>query len=698
MGKFGKEIEKRKSRRVIEGVIYLFIAICLLLSLITFHPEELSFLSYPFPKDSSNLIGKIGNWAGFFIFFLLGWAGYIIVLWFLLNTVALLREDWRLERRRRVGGYLCLIISLALLASFFSFPTSSWGKIFEDKSFGGGILGYFLVRGLLPYLGTIGTPVFAFLLLIIGGILSFPLEGIHLPHFRFSIIPSRKKEKKITPRKEYKEKPTKEFVEEEKEEEEMGLPSLSLLRDPPPMQEEDDAFIKENAERLEKVLEEFGLKGEVVDVHRGPVITSYEVKPGVGVKVHQITALADDIALALQAQSLRIVSPIPGKAAVGIEIPNPVPRLVYLKEIISSQKFKDSSSKLTLALGKDIRGNPIVGNLKEMPHLLIAGTTGSGKTVCLHSLVMSLLFQAFPNEVKLLLVDPKMVELAPFSRIPHLYTPIITSGKNAAKSLQWIVEEMEERYQTLAEAGVRDVERFNKLMEKEGNEEEKIPYIVVIIDELADLMAVASRQVEDSIMRLAQLSRAAGIHLILATQRPSVDVITGVIKANFPCRISFQVSSKVDSRTILDMSGAEKLLGKGDMLYLPVGSSKPIRAQGCFVTEEEIEKVVEHWSRAGKVEHERIPLFEGEKEEEKEEELPAEDDPLFKEAVKVIFATGMASASNLQRRMRIGYARAGRLIDLMEKKGIVGPARGSKPREILVSEAYLKELEKEGKK
>ncbi len=696
MGQFGKEIVKGRSRRIVEGSIYLFVGSSLLLSLITFHPEEVSFLSYPSSAKVSNLIGIVGNWVGFWLFFLLGWAGYFVVFWLFLRMAALFREELQVERRKRIGGYLCLIVSLALLASFFSLPTFSWGKIFENTSFSGGIVGYALVKLFSPYLGTIGTPIFGFLLLILGTALAFPLEGISMPRFKFKLSKSpaspRKKIKKASPRKPEKQKIGEDFSGKEITEETMGLPPLSLLKDPPPLQKEDDAFVQDNARRLESVLKEFGLKGEVVEVHRGPVITSYEVKPGTGIKVHQITALADDIALALQAQSLRIVSPIPGKAALGIEIPNPVPRLVYLKEILSSPQFQNASSKLTLALGKDIRGNPIVGNLKEMPHLLIAGTTGSGKTVCLHSLVMSLLFQAFPYEVKLLLVDPKMVELTPFSRIPHLYAPIITSGKGAAKSLQWIVEEMEGRYQTLAEAGVRDVDKFNRLMEKEGNPEEKIPYIVVIIDELADLMAVASRQVEDSIMRLAQLSRAAGIHLILATQRPSVDVVTGVIKANFPCRLSFQVSSKVDSRTILDMSGAEKLLGKGDMLYLPAGSSKPVRAQGCLVTEEEIESVVDYWAKTGKVEHEKTLDFEEEKE--TEDELPAENDPLFKEAVKVIFVTGMASASNLQRRMRIGYARAGRLIDLMEKKGIVGPARGSKPREILVSEAYLQELSK----
>ena len=684
MGEF-----REKLKRKLRGVILFFIAIGLFLSILSFHINELSFLYYPPQTKSTNYLGIVGNWLGFISFFSLGWAIYGIIFLIFLDVFLLFKKDSELKKRRFFWGKVSFILSLSLLLSLFEIPTSNWGRIFESYRYSGGIIGYSLWRSLFPYLGRIGTPMIGFLFLIIGIFLFFPFEEMNFsfPKISFRHPPSIKK---ISRKREYPEK--KEEIKvitkipEEEGTEEIALPPLSLLNDPPPKEKENDAYIAENAKRLEKVLEEFGLKGEVVEIHRGPVITSYEVKPGTGIKVHQITALQDDVALALKARSLRIVSPIPGKAALGIEIPNPTPRFVYLKEIISSEEFMNSPSKLSLALGKDIRGNPVIGNLKEMPHLLIAGTTGSGKTVCLHSLIMSILFHAFPGEVKFLLIDPKMVELAPFSELPHLYSPIIIGGKQAAKTLQWIVEEMEARYRSLAEAGVRDIEKYNK------KSEEKIPYIVVVIDELADLMAVASRQVEDSIMRLAQLSRAAGIHLILATQRPSVDVITGVIKANFPCRLSFQVSSKIDSRTILDMSGAEKLLGKGDMLYLPAGFTKPIRVQGSLVTEEEIRRVVNYWMRLGKAEFEKLPEEEIKKE---EEELPAENDPLFKEAVRIILITHQASASNLQRRMRIGYARAGRLIDLMEKRGIVGQARGSKPREILVSDSYLEELEKE---
>lgn len=688
-----------KGRRIFEGIVFLILSIFLLISLVNFNPQRLSFLYAP-ALETSGPTGKAGDVAGFILYFFVGWGSYSVIFSLLLFSL------WKLRGRKMERIFplsmFAFVFSSSLLFSFFRIPTGKWGGIFAGRDFSGGMVGYLIFSLLHPWLGKVGTPFVGFLLFL-WGILS--LTGYRFPTLKWGllrrrVIPSVKEVKKIPKERKEKrirEKRVKETIQEEvlEEEEILELPPLSLLNDPPPEEKEDDTFLKENAKRLEEVLSQFGVEARVVDIHKGPVITSYELKPGAGVKVHQITALADDIALALKSPSVRIVTPIPGKAVIGIEIPNPKPRFVYLKEVLSTPLYRDSLSPLTLALGKDIRGNPLVGDLKEMPHLLIAGTTGSGKTVCLHSLIMSILFKSTPDEVKMIIIDPKMVELSPFSAIPHLYTPIVTRSKEAAKVLQWMVEIMEERYSILAETGVRDVEKFNRKMEREGKEEEKMPYMVVIIDELADLMAVASREVEDSIMRLAQLSRAAGIHLILATQRPSVDVITGVIKANFPCRISFKVSSKVDSRTILDTVGAEKLLGKGDMLYLPPGGRELIRVQGCLVSEEEIERVVEYLSRYPKKEPQHPPLQIIEKVE--KEELPAEDDPLFKEAVRVVLTSGQASASHLQRRMRIGYARAGRLIDLMEKKGIVGPARGSKPREILVDISYLDELEKEEK-
>jgi S-DNA-T family DNA segregation ATPase FtsK/SpoIIIE len=399
------------------------------------------------------------------------------------------------------------------------------------------------------------------------------------------------------------------------------------------------------------------------------------------VKLNRIVALSDDIALAMKAQSVRILAPIPGKARVGVEVPNIQSSFVYLKEVIASTEFQKASSKLSLSLGKDISGHAVVTDLGDMPHLLIAGTTGSGKTVCVNSLILSLLFKCTPNELKMVMVDPKMVELAPFNGLPHLLCPVVTDAKKAAVALGWVVGEMEERYQLLAKVGARNIDAYNE-------KQESIPYIVVIIDELADLMMVSRDQIESAITRLAQLSRAVGIHLILATQRPSVDVITGVIKANFPSRISFKVASKVDSRTVLDANGADKLLGRGDMLFMRPGESKLIRAQGTLVKDKEIEKVVNF------IKAQAEPIYDEEilKGQQKSHQGTAEKDEMYEEAVRVIIESNQASVSILQRRLRLGYTRAARIIDTMELEGLVGPFEGSKPRRILVDrEAWLRE-------
>mgnify|MGYP000398045899 CR=1 FL=1 len=444
--------------------------------------------------------------------------------------------------------------------------------------------------------------------------------------------------------------------------------------------------ITEKASLLEATLENFGVQARVVEVSRGPAITRFEVQPAPGVKVSKIVSLADDIALSLAAPDVRIEAPIPGKAAIGIEVPNQEVSLVFLREVIEDERFVRSESPLTVALGKDISGQVIVGNLEKMLHLLIAGATGSGKSVCLNAIIASILFKARPDQVKFLMIDPKVVELNDYNGIPHLLAPVVTDPKKAAGCLRWAVQEMEHRYELFASAGVRDIERYNRLKpERRAGTglEDSLPYIVIIIDELADLMMVAAVEVEDAICRLAQMARAAGIHLVVATQRPSVDVITGLIKANIPSRIAFAVSSQVDSRTILDSSGAEKLLGKGDMLFYPVGASKPIRAQGAYISEKELEGLVKY------VRNQQEPEFEdsvlevqnivGEKEEEKE------TDELFAEAVRVVVEAKQASASLLQRKLRIGYTRAARLIDSMEERGYVGPPEGSKPREVLLS-------------
>ena len=464
------------------------------------------------------------------------------------------------------------------------------------------------------------------------------------------------------------------------------LPPLDLLEAPPaPETRQVKEDLQASAKVLQETLRDFGIEVNVAQVEQGPVITRYELEPAPGVKVTKIMSFADDIALALKAPSVRIVSPIPGKARVGVEVPNVRTSLVYLREVLESPVFQQAPSKLTLALGKDTAGHPLVADLGGMPHLLIAGTTGSGKTVCVNSVITSLLLTATPEEVKFLMVDPKMVELAIFNGLPHLIAPVQTDPRRVSKALHWVVQEMETRYRLFARLGVRNIEVYHqKLKAKELPEEElptTLPYLLVIIDELADLMIVARTEVETAIGRLAQLSRAVGIHMVLATQRPSVDVLTGVIKANFPSRISFQVASKVDARTVLDQVGAEKLVGQGDLLFMKPGAAKLIRAQGCLVTDGEIERVVAFIKQQRPADYDEAVFQEagyapgGQS---------AEKDALYDEAVQVLINSGQASVSLLQRRLRLGYGRAARILDVMEQEGIVGPIRGAKPRQVLV--------------
>ena len=456
---------------------------------------------------------------------------------------------------------------------------------------------------------------------------------------------------------------------------EYHLPPLDLLEDVPQvsskkMQED----LVSGARVLEETLADFGVAVRVADIERGPVITRYELEPAPGVKVQRITTLTDDIALAMRAQTVRIVAPIPGKNRVGVEVPNGASSAVYLKDVLAQSRFRGSSAKLMLALGKDISGKPLIADLSEMPHLLIAGTTGSGKTVCVNSIIMSMLFNASPDEVKFLMVDPKMVELTPYNSIPHALCPAVTDPKKVSAALNWVVGEMESRYSQLAKAGVRNIKGYHE----KGH---KLPYIVIIIDELADLMQISAKTIESAITRLAQLSRAVGIHLILATQRPSVDVITGVIKANFPARISFKVASKVDSRTVLDMNGAENLLGKGDLLFMKPGDAKPTRGQCSYVSDNEIQRVIDF------IKTQQDPTYDDtilKQQTTSSSGIEGEKDELYDEALKLVIETNQASVSILQRRMRLGYTRAARLIDLMEQQGIVGPYSGSKPRDILV--------------
>ncbi len=503
---------------------------------------------------------------------------------------------------------------------------------------------------------------------------------------------------------EQKEDKTKEILQLEHtvtvEDENYEFPPVQLLSEPEKKANRGSKkSVADTATQLQKTLYSFGVSAKVEDVSVGPAITRYELKPAEGVRVSKIANLADDIALNLAAESIRIEAPIPGKQAVGIEIPNKENEMVHFREIIEDDKFIDHKSKLAFGLGKDVAGQAVVTDIAKMPHVLIAGATGSGKSVCINTLISSILYKAKPSEAKLLMVDPKIVELSVYNGIPHLLIPVVTDPKKAAGALAWAVQEMEDRYQRFATKGVRDLKGYNEAMQKEeGNA--TLPQIVIIIDELADLMMVSPKDVEDSICRLAQKARAAGMHLVIATQRPSVDVITGIIKANIPSRIAFSVSSQVDSRTILDMAGAEKLLGKGDMLFYPAGAPKPTRVQGAFVSDAEVEKIVDFIKAEGEVTYNEdiIEQIENSNKTDKEKDLESEQadddgtDPFLMEAIDTVVETKQASTSFIQRRFKVGYARAGRIIDQMEERGVISGYQGSKPREVLMTKERWQEL------
>ena len=482
----------------------------------------------------------------------------------------------------------------------------------------------------------------------------------------------------------------------EQEEPAYQIPSLSLLKrsnntgKSPEIQQE----LERNKRMLEETLKDFNVGVSMKDVQRGPSVTRYEVQPNAGVKVSKITGLSDDIALNLSAQSIRIEAPVPGKSVVGIEVPNRKKDVVKLRDILESDAFQNAKSQLAFAVGKDIAGNAIIGDIAKMPHLIIAGATGSGKSVCTNSIIMSILFHATPEQVRLILIDPKIVEFRVYEDIPHLLIPVVTDPKKAAGALNWAVQEMEHRYQTFADNGVRDLADYNKKIQSQPDGQ-TLPQIVIAIDELADLMMTASKEVEDAICRLAQKARAAGMHLIIATQRPTTDIITGLIKANIPSRIALSVMSQVDSRTILDTGGAEKLLGHGDMLYLPNGMPKPIRVQGCFVSTEEIEKTVAFVKQQAQAAYDdsalvgveqNIPVLKGET-----ASPDGNADPRLEEAIQAVVELGQASTSSLQRYLNVGYARAARMIDELEKMGIVGGYNGAKPRKVLMTKQQYEE-------
>ncbi|MCF8001538.1 MAG: DNA translocase FtsK [Halanaerobiales bacterium] len=668
---------------------------------------------------------------------LIGEGIYILPFMLFLWGVFLIRNK-TLKFNLKVFGFLLLFITTISFIHLYNYPQITENYFFVSE--GGGIIGATLSWLLIQGLGKIGSYIILSALLLIGFLLwtdillhsfftKLKLKIVEkFNRFKDKIVKiydsifeeknkelnyqendnstknTTKSKKKVKKKKKSnkskkktkksKEKTDKESLQEFEIKDKTAktqegksldgfkLPSLKLLE----VSDRNKITLENKSELLEETLASFGVEAEVKEVSHGPTITRYEVQPATGVKVSKIVNLADDISLALAAPDVRIEAPIPGKSAVGIEVPHQNNLLVRLGDIISTDKFQSAESKLTLALGRGIEGDPIVTDLAKMPHLLIAGATGSGKSVCMGSIITSILYKASPKEVKMILIDPKKVELINFEGLPHLFSPVVTDPEKASNVLKYVVQEMEKRYELFSENRTNSIETYNSKVEKE---EDKLPYIVVIIDELSDLMMVAANEVEDNICRLAQMSRAAGIHLVVATQRPSVDVITGLIKANIPSRISFAVSSQTDSRTILDMGGAEKLLGNGDMLFYPVDYKKPVRIQGGLITNDEIIDVVEFL----KDQKEEEPEFEVNLDELSEVELNklGEDkDELYEDAVKLVVQY-RASISMLQRRLHIGHSRAARLIDTMEEEGIVGPYAGSKPRKVLINEEDLEE-------
>ncbi len=748
-------------RQKINGGLLFLLSMLLFLSLISYTPYDLPWYTSDPYRPARNWIQWMGSYSAGILVFLLGWTSVLVPAVILVCGIGLW-NGWKTEHRvLKTGSGVTLALSLPTLLSILV-----GNSVKTNMMAAGGFFGMLVGDFLTNYFGFVGAVLISatiaiLSLLVLTDFLVIPFmismgkaigAGVlwlidqwvfwakgerkaRAGHQRAPRVRSNtataganvtKEKESINPTP----KGVEEFLEESPESvgpiirqhvspsgsrekqrktKETAMPNLSLFEDPPPTDEQElQDDLRGQSEVLEAALQDFGIEAKVEEVNQGPVITRYEIQPAPGVKVQRIIALSDDIAMAMKASSVRMAL-IPGTSRLGIEIPNRAPVLVFLKEVLASSEYQSqrSKSKLLLALGKDTSGVPIVSNLADMPHLLIAGATGSGKTICVNAIIMSLLYNNTPDELKLILVDPKMVELANYNEVPHLICPVVTDYKRVAIVLNWVVGEMERRYRLLAGAGARNITMYNEKVKsgalapaaksettqtdhvssENAKTEEEAPeafaYIVVVIDELADLMMVLANEIEGAITRLAQLSRAVGIHLILATQRPSVDVITGVIKANFPARISFKVASKVDSRTVLDANGADKLLGKGDMLFLKPGSLKPIRAQGALVADTEIERLVSFLKKEWEAEFDQELLDVQQQKGGIGRDLGR--DELFDEAARIVLETGQASASILQRRLRVGYTRAARLVDMMEQEGIVGPFRGSKAREILIS-------------
>lgn len=716
-----KSSSKKKSKVPVEifGILYIVLTILGLL--------RSGFVGKMVSNFSIFLFGAYYNW-GLVFFLILG--GYVL----------LFRQKPKLLNKKLVGFYLFSIAILSMSHVKYIMCDTNIGKVvfqdtlanivsgFNDVNFiqGGGILGAIFSYLFVIAFDIVGSKIICWALILFGAMLIFNISPASFIKKIILLFIPKKKDKGEDLSKddnnEEKDEEDKKVVisnindlshvsviekEEEKEDVVSGeykLPPISLLNIPKKVNTKaNEENISSNIKLLEQVLTDFDIHGKVVAAHVGPTVTQYELELKSGTKVNKILSLNKEIALALAAKDVRIQAPIPGKSTIGIDIPNKITTPVSLREVLASVSKDKEDSKLLAVLGKDIMGNPRWMEVNKTPHLLIAGATGSGKSVCVNSIITSILMRAKPDEVKLVMIDPKKVELSMYNGAPHLLAPVVNDPKKASIVLKKIVEEMEHRYDLLSESGTKNIEGYNRLMEKKIESGDvsakKLPYIVVLIDELADLMLVAAKEVEDSIMRITQMARAAGIHLIVATQRPSTDVITGVVKANIPSRIAFTVSSSIDSRTILDMTGAEKLIGKGDMLFLPMGESTPTRIQGAFVSEEEVQRVVDYTIKQQKAKYDEnftnLTSAQASSSSSYDSKDDQYDDPLYNEVVDFVIKSGKTSASLLQRKYRLGYNRAARMIDLLEERGIVGPPNGSKPREVLVKYDNNEEKEDE---
>jgi len=683
-------------KKTIIYILSLFIISFLTISIYSFNPYDPGIGVFG-AEEIKNLGGVLGAYLSSLIYFIFGFSSVFIPPFMILGLILYL---FGVSFKRIFGSLFLILICFSLsLTYLFGILRIKNTYLFNKYPLNGGLIGE-LSSFLISFIGTLGFFLFIILLFIIAVFigLRFPkkvfifnfksfLKKIYYFFFKNKDTVSKKSDfQKESNLEENKYKTTiEQKIENNQESETEEIPEDLPKKLPPPLEilEDPPSFsykikpeeLKERALLLVSKLKEFGIEGEVVGISPGPVITVFEFKPAPGIKISKIQSLVDDLALGLSAKSVRIVAPIPGKSVIGIEISNPQREWVYLKEILQSPAFQKSNSPLTIALGKDISGNPIVTDLRKMPHLLIAGSTGSGKSIFLHSVILSLIYKSTPEEIRFLMIDPKRIELSIYEDIPYLLHPVVLEPKLATKALRWLVNEMERRYTIFEEVGARNLESYNE------NFEEKMPYIVMVIDELADLMVVSSKEVETLLTRLAQMARAAGIHLLVATQRPSVDVITGLIKVNFPARISFQVTSKVDSRTILDTQGAERLLGAGDMLFMPPGSSYLERIHGPYISEKEVKKLAEYLKSLGKPKY--LANIEIEEEENENVKGTDIDDPLYEEALKIAYQYGKISVSMLQRKLKIGYNRAARLVEKMEEEGIVGPSDGVRPRPVL---------------